>query len=198
MTSSNDSTKLGTAVINKQFLLLALQRENILVHQHPSFPTKRNGMATTLHDNTRGEHNVRFTYAFKGVIAHNNISQPAWTKQCLTIRSLAYDKEDFVGRNATLKVKQEGVVTQLVYVEIEPGTTDIHGGEPVFINGRTIGVTTSGGYAHHTARSLGFAYVEPEYAAPGSKFEIDVLGQSRAGTVLSEPVYDPTNDRLRA
>ena len=51
-------------------------------------------LGTALHDNTRGEHNVRFTYAFKGVIAHNNISQPAWTKQCLTIRSLAYDQED--------------------------------------------------------------------------------------------------------
>jgi PKD repeat protein len=50
-------------------------------------------LGTTLHDNTRGEHNVRFTYAFKGMIAHNNISQPAWTKQCLTIRSLAYDQE---------------------------------------------------------------------------------------------------------
>jgi len=51
-------------------------------------------LGTTLHDNTRGEHNVRFTHAYKGVIAHNNISQPAWTKQCLTIRSLAYDEED--------------------------------------------------------------------------------------------------------
>lgn len=51
-------------------------------------------LGTTLHDNTRGEHNVRFTHAYKGVIAHNNISPPAWTKQCLTIRSLACDKEE--------------------------------------------------------------------------------------------------------
>ena len=113
-------------------------------------------------------------------------------------RFFAYDKDDFVGRSATLQVKQQGISTQLVYVEVEPGTCDIHGGEPVITNGRTIGVTTSGGYAHYTAKSLGFAYVEPEFATPGSTFEVDVLGKPRLATVLAQPVYDPANARLRA
>ena len=56
-------------------------------------------LGSTLHDNTRGEHNVRFTYACKGVIAHNNISKPARTKQCLTIRSLAFGKKDSITYN---------------------------------------------------------------------------------------------------
>ncbi len=113
-------------------------------------------------------------------------------------RFFAYDKEDFVGRAATLNVKQKGVTTQLVYVEIESGSCDMHGGEPVLVDGRTIGVTTSGGYAHHSAKSLGFAYVEPAFATPGSTFAIDVLGQPRTASVLAEPVYDPGNARLRA
>jgi dimethylglycine dehydrogenase len=113
-------------------------------------------------------------------------------------RFVAYDKEDFLGKAATLRVKQAGVTTQLVYLEVEPGDCDVHGGEPVISNGKVVGVTTSGGYGHATGKSLGFAYVEPALAAPGSAFQIDLLGAPRAATVLAEPIYDPKNERLRA
>ena len=113
-------------------------------------------------------------------------------------RFVAYVKEDFVGKAATLKVKQAGVVTQCVYLEVEDGDCDVVGGETVLDGERAIGVTTSGGYGHVTGKSLGFAYVEPAYTAPGSSFEIVVLGERRKATVLAEPVYDPANERLRA
>ncbi len=113
-------------------------------------------------------------------------------------RFVAYDKEAFVGKAATLRVKQAGVATRLVYLELAPGDCDARGGEPVIADGRVVGVTTSGGYGHYTRRSLGFAYVEPALAAPGSELEIDLLGAPRAATVLAEPVYDPGNARLRA
>ena len=74
----------------------------------------------------------------------------------------------------------------------------MHGGEPVFANGKAVGVTTSGAYGHYTGRSLGFAYVEPHLAAPGTTFAIDLLGEPRAATVLAKAVYGPTNERLRA
>ena len=65
-------------------------------------------------------------------------------------------------------------------------------------NGRVVGVTTSGGYGHATGKSLGFAYVEPDLAEPGSNLMVDVLGNPRKASVLAEPVYDPANERLRA
>ena len=113
-------------------------------------------------------------------------------------RFVGYDKEDFLGKAATLKVKQAGVTTRLVYFEVAAGDCDVHGGEPVLADGRVVGVTTSGGYGHATGKSLGFAYVEPGLAAPGSEFEIDLLGAPRAAKVLAEPAYDPKNERLRA
>ncbi len=106
-------------------------------------------------------------------------------------------KGDFTGKDATLRVKQNGVATKLVYVGVEAGDADVHGGEPALIKGRAIGVTTSGGYGHYTKRSLGFVYVEPEFAAPGSQFEIDLLGKAYRATVLAEAVWDPSNERLR-
>ncbi len=112
-------------------------------------------------------------------------------------RFFARSKDDFTGKTATLKVQQAGVSTQLVYVEVERGDCDVNGGEPVIAGDRVIGVTTSGGYGHHTGKSLGFAYVDPEFAAPGSRFVIDLLGQPRAATVLGDVAYDPKNERLR-
>ena len=113
-------------------------------------------------------------------------------------RFAAFDKDDFVGKTAMQRVKQAGIVTQLVYVDVERGDCDVHGGEPVIADGRVVGVTTSGAFGHCTGKSLGFAYVEPQLAAPGSTFSIDILGEPRAATVLAEPAWDPRNERLRA
>jgi len=61
-----------------------------------------------------------------------------------------------------------------------------------------VGVTTSGAFGHYTGKSLGFVYVEPELAAPGTTFSIDILGRPRPATVRAEPAWDPRNARLRA
>ena len=112
-------------------------------------------------------------------------------------RFFAEGKDDFTGKEATVKVREQGVATELVYVEVEAGDSDIHGGEPALIDGRAIGVTTSGGYGHYTGKNLGFVYVEPAFATPGCEFDIDLLGKPHRAIVLAEPVWDPENERLR-
>ena len=113
-------------------------------------------------------------------------------------RFVAYDKEDFVGKMATLKVQQAGVAMKCVYFECDKGNSDIKGGEAILAGERPIGVTTSGGYGHTVGKSLGFAYVEPELAAADSAFDVYVLGERRRAKVLAGPAYDPSNERLRA
>ncbi|MGI9374331.1 MAG: GcvT family protein [Hyphomicrobiales bacterium] len=108
------------------------------------------------------------------------------------------DGREFVGRAGTLKSKQEGPRTQLVYCEVDAGDVDASGNDPIFDGDKWIGVTTSGGYGHHVGKSLAFAYVDPEYAAPGSSFEMEILGERRAAKVIEQPIYDPKNERLRA
>ena len=114
-------------------------------------------------------------------------------------RFCRFEKDDFIGKAATLQRKQDGVTQQLVYCELEGGDSDARGGEAV-MNGtdESIGITTSGGFGHRTGRSLFFAYVKPEYVEPGSTFDILVLGEKRKATVLVEPVFDASNERLRA
>jgi dimethylglycine dehydrogenase len=105
---------------------------------------------------------------------------------------------DFVGRAAVLASQRRGVATRLVYLEVDATDSDAAGGEPVFADGQVIGVTTSGGYGHATGKSLAFAYVEPSFASPDERLEIELLGDRRPATVLAAPVYDPENVRPRA
>ena len=87
----------------------------------------------------------------------------------------------------------------LVYCEIEDGESDLIGNEPAYeADGQVMGIGTSGAYGHAVGKSLGFVYVAPEYEAPGSTFELNMLGVRRTATVLAEPAYDPANETIRA
>ncbi len=113
-------------------------------------------------------------------------------------RFVDWDK-DFIGREAAIK-RRDGNDLQwlLVYAEVDATDNDCRGNEPCYDGDRMIGLTTSGSWGHTVGRSLAFAYVDTNFAAPGSSFEIELLGDRRAATVLAEPAYDPDNRAPRA
>jgi dimethylglycine dehydrogenase len=113
-------------------------------------------------------------------------------------RFIRFDKDDFVGRAATLKQQKGGRAIQLIYFEVDAEDSDTRGAEPIFAGDRCVGITTSGGYGHAVQKSLGFGYVDLASAKPGTELGIDLLGKRYRATVLAEPVYDPHNERLRA
>jgi dimethylglycine dehydrogenase len=110
-------------------------------------------------------------------------------------RFINFGKEDFVGKAATLA--QAARPFKIVYAEIAATDSDARGGEPVLAQGSCIGVVTSGAYGHRVEKSLAFACVAPEFAAPGSTFEVLIQGERRAATVLAGAAYDPDNSRMR-
>lgn len=111
-------------------------------------------------------------------------------------RFIKFDKDDFVGKEATLN--QGARSLQLIYFEVDAVDSDVRGGEPIFKGDDCVGVTTSGGYGHATGKSLGFGYVHPDDAALESGLAVDLLGIRCAITLLDGPVYDPTNEKIRA
>ncbi len=113
-------------------------------------------------------------------------------------RFIKFDKENFVGREATLKQREQERAMQLVYFEIDATDSDVRGGEPIFVGDSCTGVTTSGGYGHFVEKSLGFGYVEPRYAAPGTELSVGLLGERHTAVVIRDPAHDPANKRLRA
>ncbi len=112
-------------------------------------------------------------------------------------RFIKFDKDQFVGREATMKQREQERVMQLIYFEVDATDSDVIGGEPIFTGEDCIGVTTSGGYGHYVKKSLGFGYVEPPYADPGTGLQISLLGERRSAVVVRDPVHDPANERLR-
>jgi dimethylglycine dehydrogenase len=113
-------------------------------------------------------------------------------------RFIKLDKDEFVGKDATLLQQKTERTFQLVYFEIEANDSDVRGSEPIFVGDDCVGVTTSGGYGHRVQKSLGFGYVDPANSEPGTELAIDLLGERRRATVLNDPAYDPVNERLRA
>ena len=110
-------------------------------------------------------------------------------------RFVNFNKEDFVGKAATLA--QAPRPFKIVYAEVAATDTDARGGEPVLDRDRCVGVTTSGAYGHRVKKSLAFACVEPQFATPGSVFDVLIQGERRRATVLAQAAYDPGNLRMR-
>ncbi|HCF24824.1 MAG TPA: aminomethyltransferase [Novosphingobium sp.] len=111
-------------------------------------------------------------------------------------RFINLKKEDFTGKQASLDAQERGL--RIVYGEVDAANVDPRGTEPCLVGEACIGLVTSGGYGHRTGKSLFFACVPPEYAAPGSKFDIVLQGERRPATVLADPAYDPDNSRMKA
>jgi dimethylglycine dehydrogenase len=110
-------------------------------------------------------------------------------------RFINFNKSDFVGKAATLQ--QGARPLKIVYTEVQATDTDARGGEPILVGDRCIGVTTSGAYGHRVRKSLAFACVDTEFAAPGSAFELLIQGERRAATVLNAAAFDADNARMR-
>ena len=61
-----------------------------------------------------------------------------------------------------------------------------------------VGLTTSGAYGFRVKKSLAFAYVNSDLANEGTEFLIGIQGQKRKAKVVSSPLYDPENKKLKA
>ena len=113
-------------------------------------------------------------------------------------RFLKLDKDDFVGKAATLAQRDDERTLQLVYFAVDATDSDVRGNEPIYSGDAVVGLTTSGGYGHFTGKSLGFGYVPPALSEPGTKLQVQLLGELRDIELLAEPAHDPANERLRA
>ena len=109
----------------------------------------------------------------------------------------------FIGREAVVS-RRDGcdgpLAMVLVYCEVDASDSDVRGNEPAFAPGdqQVMGIATSGAWGYSVNRSLAFVYVDPRFEAPGSVFDLDLLGERRQATVLAEPAYDPANTALRS
>jgi glycine cleavage system aminomethyltransferase T/glycine/D-amino acid oxidase-like deaminating enzyme len=105
----------------------------------------------------------------------------------------------FLGRDALLAEQAAGGPRErLRCLVLDDPRAVCLGGEPVRIAGSTAGRVTTGGYGHRVERSIAFAYLPTASSEPGTAVEVDLFGDLIPGAVVSEPLYDPENARIRS
>ena len=114
-------------------------------------------------------------------------------------RFVDFRKNDFVGRDAALRERDEGPARKLIALRVEAGDADVIGDEPIWVDGGVKGWVTSGGFAHASGASVALGYVEAGLAdAADAPFEVEIIGERRTATPLAEPLFDPAGERMRA
>jgi dimethylglycine dehydrogenase len=108
-------------------------------------------------------------------------------------------KNDFIGRDAAMREKEEGSKLRRVSMVVDAADADVLGDEPIWHDGKVVGWVTSGGYAHYVDKSLAQGYVPRALAADGANgaFEIEIIGDRRKATIVPEPLFDPQGKRMR-
>ncbi len=106
----------------------------------------------------------------------------------------------FQGAEVSLARPQRWAIAYLRLTEPADRTApaDPLGSESIWKDGRCVGAVASGAFGYAVGAWLGWAYVAPHLAAPGTDLEVMVLGRPRPAEVLGEALFDPGNQRPRA
>ena len=83
-----------------------------------------------------------------------------------------------------------GGFATLVCLVVDAKDSDPWGYNPILKDGERIGMTSSGGYGHRVEKSIALGYVTPEFAALGTKMDVEILGRARSAEVVAMPLYD--------
>ncbi len=108
--------------------------------------------------------------------------------------AVRFDKGDFLGRDALLKIHLEGPARRLIAFEmLERGVP--RQGYEIQVDGIPVGEVTTGLYSPTTDRYVGMGYVEAKYAAVGTSLAVVIRGRPRAAQVVRRPFYVPAYRR---
>lgn len=113
-------------------------------------------------------------------------------------RFVAFDKGDFIGREALLRQREAGISRSLACLTVETADALPHGDEPVLDGERVGGYVACAERGHVVGATIAHAYLPVELAEVGTELAVEVLGEPRPARVVAGPLWDPAGERLRA
>ena len=113
-------------------------------------------------------------------------------------RFVAYDKPDFIGRDAALRDRDTPPARRLVLLEVDALDAEANYLEPIWAGAERVGFVTSAAYGHSSGRSFAMGYVASAGAAAGTALEVTIVGERRPCRVLGEAAVDPSGSRMRS
>ncbi|WP_322791225.1 aminomethyltransferase family protein [Mesorhizobium huakuii] len=111
-------------------------------------------------------------------------------------RWIKFDKGDFIGREALLKIRDEGLDerwTGLILDGDKPAATDAR----VLADGEDAGIVTYSDHGYSLGKVLATAHLRLPFTAIGAELSIDIDGVPTRAVVAPMPFFDPEGVRLR-
>ncbi len=98
------------------------------------------------------------------------------------------NKEDFIGKDALVKQKAEGLKRKIVGFEMIDRGVPRHGYE-VYEDGKKIGFVTTGYFSPTLKKNIGFAMLDIEYTELDTPIEIQVRNRALKAKVVNKRFY---------
>ena len=100
------------------------------------------------------------------------------------------DKEEFIGKEALLKQKTEGVAKRIIGIELNDKAIPRHGYTVLNVEGEPIGEVTTGYHCLSVDKSVCMALVDSNYAKLGTEVQIQIRKKVFPGTVVKKQFYN--------
>lgn len=115
--------------------------------------------------------------------------------------AVKHKKPNFLGRDAVLRKKEQGLDRRLVQFLLEEPEPLLFHNEAVVRDGEIVSYITSGNYGHHLGAAVGMGYVpcrnERAEEVLNSTYEIEIAGTRVKAKPSLTPLYDPKSERVK-
>lgn len=99
------------------------------------------------------------------------------------------DKDEFIGKDAVMALKQDGVKRKLVGIELLDRAIPRHGYEVLNADGEPVGVVTTGYHAISVDKSIALALVESAYSAIDTPLQVRIRRKTFPAKVVKKKFY---------
>ncbi len=109
---------------------------------------------------------------------------------------------DFLGREALLQQKREGLKKRLVGLTVDDPDVVLLGRETILLDGERVGWLTSAGFGYSVEKGIGYGYVRnpkgiDTTALRSGSYELEVASSRVPARLHLRPLYDPDMKRVR-
>jgi aminomethyltransferase len=122
----------------------------------------------------------------------NDLTEETTPLEAGLSRYVAFDKGDFVGRDALIKQKEAGTTRKLVAFKMTGKSPPPRPRYPMLAGGRRVGEVTSGTQSPTLNAGIGMGYVEAAAAQIGAGITIEIRGKSFPAVIEKKPLYRKT------
>ena len=117
-------------------------------------------------------------------------------KQAWTDLSAFRNQDSSVWRRHS-KSRRLPPARRLVTLVVDADDADVWADEPIWHDEDVVGFVTSGGYAHYSKKSVALGFVPVDLIDESNTLEVEILGDRRPATLVTEPLFDPAGERMR-